>query len=425
MLKIKSTYNLSFSGFDIFAANLQRYKMNINPHLSFENTAVAFASKSNAELRKTHFLFSLMNKPWLVSLGTWTILTALKLHLPIKFLVKKTIFNHFCGGESITDAQPTIDKLAESGIFTILDFSAEGEENESEFDKITEEQIRTIEYAAKSEHLHFSVMKISGIASNDLLEKIQRKESLDAKEEEAFQRVKDRVRSICQKSYDLDIRFMIDAEETWIQQPIDTISYEMMAQYNKEKPIVWSTFQMYRHDMLDNLKKAYHYAVTHGYWLGAKLVRGAYMEKEREMAEEKGYPDPIQPNKEATDRDFNAAIKFCLDNKQRIALFAGTHNDQSSLYLATMMVKHGLKKNDLNFWFGQLYGMSDHISYTLAKEGYNVSKHVPYGPVEKVLPYLFRRADENTSIAGQSSREYLLVKKELRRRNEEKSRLLS
>ena len=395
--------------------------MNINPHLSFENTAVAFASKNNAELRKTYLLFSLMNRPWLVKIGTWFVSMALKLHLPVKSLVKKTIFDHFCGGESISDAQPTIDKLAQYHIYTILDYSAEGEENEKEFDRTTEEQLKIIEYASKSDLLPFSVMKISGVASNELLEKIQRKDPLTTDEEAAFERVKARVNAICQKSYDMKVRIMIDAEETWIQEPIDEMTYEMMKEFNRDEAIVWNTFQMYRHDMLDNLKRAYHYATTHGYWLGAKIVRGAYMEKERELAEEQGRPDPIQPDKESTDRDYNAAIKFCLDNKQRIALFAGTHNDQSSIYLANMMEKHSLKPDNRNFWFGQLYGMSDHISYGLAKEGYNVAKYVPYGPVEKVLPYLFRRAEENTSIAGQSSREFSLVKEEIRRRRTDKT----
>lgn len=393
--------------------------MSINPHLSFDNTATAFASKSNGELKRAHFLFSLMNMPWLVRIGTATISTALKLHLPVKYLVKKTIFAHFCGGESITDTQPAIDKLADSNIKTILDFSAEGEESENEFDKTTSEQLRIIDYASQSDHIPFTVMKISGVASNELLEKIQGKETLTKIEEETYQRVKDRVQSIAQKSFDLNVRLMIDAEETWIQESIDAMTYELMTQYNKKKPIIWNTFQMYRHDMLDNLKNAHLKAKGEGYWLGAKLVRGAYMEKERVKAQEEGRADPIQPNKEATDKDFDAGVKFCVENKE-IGLFAGTHNDQSSMYLTKMMSEHGLKNNDPNFWFGQLYGMSDHISFSLANEGYNVAKYVPYGPVEKVLPYLFRRADENTAVAGQSSREYLLVSQELRRRRKDK-----
>ncbi len=416
MLKIKYYCNLSFSGFDIFATNLQSYKMSINPHLSFNNTAIAFSSKSNVELKKAHFLFSLMNLPWLVRIGTWSITAALALHLPIKFLVKKTIFAHFCGGESIPDAQTTIEKLADSNIQTILDFSAEGEESESEFDKTTAEQLRITEFASKSKNLPFSVMKISGVASNALLEKIQRKESLTSDEEEAFQRVKDRVQSICKKSYELNVKLMIDAEETWIQEPIDAMTYEMMAQYNKENPIIWNTFQMYRLDMLDNLKRAFEIATSNGYWLGAKLVRGAYMEKEREAARDEGRPDPVQLNKNATDNDYNAAINFCLENMNHIGVFAGTHNDQSNLNLAEEMGKLHIENDHPNIWFGQLYGMSDHISYSLAQAGYNVAKYVPYGPVEKVLPYLFRRAEENTAMAGQSSREYLLVKEEIARR---------
>lgn len=390
--------------------------MNINPHLSFENTAVAFSSKSDSELRKTYLLFSAMNRPWLVKLGTGIVSTALTLKLPVKGIVKKTLFRHFCGGESIHDAIPAIDKLAEYNIKTILDFSAEGEESESEFDKTTEEQLRIIDFAADNSNLPFTVMKISGIASNELLEKLNLKEELSKEDHEAFERVKSRFHSICQRSVEKGVRIMIDAEETWIQEPIDEMVYEMMAKYNQKEPIIWQTFQMYRHDMLANLKKAYHYAATHGYWLGAKLVRGAYMEKERERAVDNDYQDPIQPDKRTTDKDYDLALKFCLDNKQRIAVFAGTHNENSSMYLATMMEKHGLKNDDKNFWFGQLYGMSDNISYSLAKEGYNVAKYVPYGPVEKVLPYLFRRAEENTSIAGQTGREFSLVRQELRRR---------
>ena len=390
--------------------------MNINPHLSFENTAVAFSSKSDSELRKTYLLFSAMNRPWLVKLGTGIVSTALTLKLPVKGIVKKTLFRHFCGGESIHDAIPAIDKLAEYNIKTILDFSAEGEESESEFDKTTEEQLRIIDFAADNSNLPFTVMKISGIASNELLEKLNLKEELSKEDHEAFERVKSRFHSICQRSVEKGVRIMIDAEETWIQEPIDEMVYEMMAKYNQKEPIIWQTFQMYRHDMLANLKKAYHYAATHGYWLGAKLVRGAYMEKERERAGDNDYQDPIQPDKRTTDKDYDLALKFCLDNKQRIAVFAGTHNENSSMYLATMMEKHGLKNDDKNFWFGQLYGMSDNISYSLAKEGYNVAKYVPYGPVEKVLPYLFRRAEENTSIAGQTGREFSLVRQELRRR---------
>ncbi|MDA0196455.1 MAG: proline dehydrogenase family protein [Bacteroidetes bacterium] len=390
--------------------------MNINPHLSFENTAIAFASKSTKELRKTYFLFSAMNRPWLVGIGTWITIWALKLKLPVKRLIKKTLFNHFCGGESIQDARKTIDKLAESKIFTILDYSAEGEENEVEFEKTTREQLRIIEFAATSQHLPFSVMKVSGIASNELLEKIHRKEILDQQEKEAYARIKSRFQSICQKSFELDVQLMIDAEETWIQDPIDHMVYDMMEQFNREKIIVWNTYQMYRRDMLEKLKQAYEHALEKKYYLGVKIVRGAYMEKEREMADEHGYTDPIHRHKDDTDIDYNAAIRFCLHHNDRISLFAGTHNDYSSLMMARKIDDLGFSRSSEKFWFGQLYGMSDHISFTLAAEGFNVAKYVPYGPVEKVLPYLFRRAEENTAISGQSSREYRLIKEELRRR---------
>ncbi|MEQ9424048.1 MAG: proline dehydrogenase family protein [Cyclobacteriaceae bacterium] len=390
--------------------------MNNNPELSFENTAVAFASKSDSELRKTYFLFAMMNQPWLVGFGTAFINIALKLRLPIKGMIRNTIFKHFCGGVSIADAQKTMDLLAVYNINTILDYSAEGEESEKEFEKTTEEQLKLVDSAANSKFIPFTVMKISGISSNRLLEKHQKKETLSDSEKEAWKRVRSRFEKICKKSQELNVRLMIDAEETWIQDPIDDLVYEMMERYNQEKPLIWNTYQMYRHDMLANLKKTNQLATENGYWIGAKLVRGAYMEKERDEAEEYGYTDPIQPDKKATDTDYNAAIKFCLEHKDRIGVFAGTHNEQSSRYLASLMVEKGINCNHPNYWFGQLYGMSDHITYGLAQKGYNVAKYVPYGPIEKVMPYLFRRAEENTSVAGQSAREYLMVKEEMKRR---------
>ncbi len=385
--------------------------------ISFDDTAVAFASKSDDELKKMYLLFASMNSNFLVSVGTAALKFGLKLNLPIRALIKKTIFEHFCGGESIEDSEQTIQALAAYNIGTILDYSVEGEKVEAGFDKTAGEIIKTIERAKGSSHIPFSVFKVTGLASGAILEKAQ-KGTLTPEEKTKYERIVERIDSICKKAYDNKVRIFVDGEESWMQDAIDEIVYGMMRKYNVEAPIVYNTFQMYRKDMLAKLKTAFQYAATYNYYLGAKLVRGAYMEKERERAEKEGYEDPIQPDKEATDEDYNRALKFCMDNKQRVALCSGSHNEYSNYYLTVLMDKHGLKKDDERVYFAQLYGMSDNISFNLVKAGYNVAKYVPYGPVEAVMPYLFRRAEENTSIAGQTSREFLLIKKELQRRKD-------
>jgi proline dehydrogenase len=387
--------------------------------IKFDNLEVAFASRSNADLRKMRFLFGSMASPTLVKAGTWMIATALKLGIPVKALVKPTLFDHFCGGETIQDCDSTIQKLHNYKVGTILDYSVEGEKSEQGFDKTADEIIATIRKASsRPAAIPFSVFKVTGVADAELLQIIQEGKKLSPEQEASWQKAKERIRKICAEAYNEQVRIFIDAEETWIQEPIDALAYEMMQLFNQERAIVYNTFQLYRSDVLANLKKAYHYATMHNYWLGAKLVRGAYMEKERKRATDMGYASPIQPDKASTDRDFDLALRFCLDNKQRIAICAGTHNEQSTNYLLDLMDKYNVRADDPNIFFAQLYGMSDNISYALAKQGYNVAKYVPYGPVQKVLPYLFRRAEENTSVAGQTSRELLLIKGELKRRSQ-------
>lgn len=382
----------------------------------FEDTSVAFASKSDAKLRKTYWLFSLMNQARVVNLGTFFIKLALKLNLPIKNLIRVTIFEQFCGGETINDCNPTIASLGQSGIGTILDYSVEGEDKESSFDATATEILKTIDKAADSKTIPFSVFKVTGVASSDLLEKVQRKDPLSGEEQAAYRRAAQRVERLCQHAHALGVRIFIDAEESWIQGVIDDLAYEMMQQFNREKAIVYNTYQLYRHETLENLKTAFLNARQKGYFLGGKLVRGAYMEKERLRARENEYFNPIHTSKEATDTDYNLAIDFCLDRLEHVAICLGTHNEYSSQYCAIKMKKLGIAHADDRIWFAQLLGMSDNISYNLAKAGYNVAKYVPYGPIDAVLPYLIRRAEENTSIAGQSSREFLLVKSELKRR---------
>lgn len=387
------------------------------PTVDFNQTAHAFAHRSSFELLKMEVLFASIQYPWVVKWGTSIVNTVFKWRLPFRFIIKNTLFDHFCGGINIKDCESTIESLHASHVGTILDYSVEGEDTEEAFEATVKELLETIEKAAQHpEAIPFTVFKVTGIGSFDILEAVQSGEELSLAQVEAFEKVKKRVQTLCEKAASLQVRIFIDAEDSWIQQTIDDLAYAMMKLYNKNQPIVYNTFQLYRVGMLDNLKRAFHYAAMENYWLGAKLVRGAYMEKERARAAEMGYPDPIQPNKAATDRDFDEALRFCIDNKQRIAVCAGTHNEQSSLYLTKLMEKYNVKHDDKNVFFAQLYGMSDNITYNLAKQGYNVAKYVPYGPVEATLPYLFRRAEENTSVAGQTSRELSLIRSEKRRR---------
>lgn len=388
--------------------------------LSFTDTSVAYSAKSDRQLQKANLLFSVVNNPVMSDMATGLVKTAFWLRLPVKGIIKKTVFELFCGGENIEDSQETIDELAQFNIGTILDYSVEGAEDEDSFNNTKNEILRTINKAAGNKDIPFSVFKPTGMAPNALLENVSAGKKLSSEEQQEWDKFYSRVNDICHYAYKMDVRVLIDAEDSWLQNAIDTIAYEMMQHYNKEKALIFNTFQMYRKDMLNNLRHAQQKAAMHQHYLGAKLVRGAYMEKERERAEEKGYPDPIQPTKEATDEDFNKALNFCIDNKQRVSVMCGSHNEYSNKFLAMLMEKHSMPPNDDRVWFAQLYGMGDNISFNLAKKGYNVAKYVPYGPVKAVLPYLLRRAQENTSVAGQSSRELSMIRKELARRKQAK-----
>jgi proline dehydrogenase len=391
--------------------------MESKPNVSFEDTAVAFAYKSDAELRKANFIFSLVNHPWISFLATRLTKIAFKAGLPIDTIVKKTAFDHFCGGESIEESEEVIQLLAKYDVRTILDFSVEGEKSESGFDITMEEVLRTIEKAHRSPNIPFCVFKVTGLASAEVLERIAEGNSLSPEDMAAFERARTRVDKICQQAHAYGIPVLIDAEETWIQDPIDRLADEMMARYNKSRAIVYNTYQMYCTNSMDNLIYDYHDALHGEYFIGAKVVRGAYMEKERKRAQKLNYPSPIQPDKIATDGAFNRALEFCIENIDRIYVMCGSHNDYSNRLLIERMAEENLSPKDPRVWFAQLYGMSDHLSFNLAKAGYNVVKYVPYGPVKSVMPYLLRRAEENTSVAGQSSRELTLIRRELRRRS--------
>lgn len=390
--------------------------MEIDPSIRFDDTAVAFSYKSDSELKRANFIFSLVNNPFISSIATGLTKFGFALKLPIKGIVRKTVFSHFCGGETIDQSDRTVQKLYQFHVCTILDYSAEGAKSEEGFDKTASEILLTFDKAKNNPAIPFCVFKLTGMADMELLTKVQAKEKLSVAEQAAFDRIRGRVDKICAKAHAYQVPILIDAEDSWIQDPIDSLVYEMMRKYNKEKAIVYNTYQMYRTDMLANMKNAFQEATTHQYYLGIKMVRGAYMEKERERALKMGYPSPICPTKEATDDSFNQGLAFCIENSQRISLLCGSHNEYSNQYLAALMEKHGMKPNDSRVWFSQLLGMSDNISFNMAKAGYNVAKYVPYGPVQLVMPYLIRRAQENTSVAGQSSRELTLIRKELKRR---------
>jgi proline dehydrogenase len=390
--------------------------MKIEPAVHFDDTHVAFSYKSDRELRKANLIFSLVNHPFVSFLATGAARLALALHLPVKGLIRSTVFEHFCGGETIDESKHTVDKLARFHIGTILDYSVEGEETEEGFEKTTEEVLRNVEKARGNANIPFCVFKVTGIVRPALLERTQAGKELSDEEKYEFDLFRKRVDRICGEAARNDVRMLIDAEQSWIQDPIDVIADEMMRKYNTSRAIVFNTYQMYRADMEKNLRHDFHDAVTHNYYLGAKLVRGAYMEKEAARAARIGYANPILPSKDATDEAFNRVLSFCLDNKQRISVMCGSHNEYSNSLLTVLMEKHGMKPSDQRVWFAQLLGMSDHISFNLAKAGYNVAKYVPYGPIASAMPYLIRRAQENTSVAGQSSRELALIRKEVQRR---------
>lgn len=387
--------------------------------ISFDNTKIAFQGKSKKDLNRAYWLFKLVSNNTMVKVGPALLNIALFLHLPILGLIKTTIYKHFCGGESISDSQKTIEELAKYQIGTILDYSIEGQESEANFDSGMRETIATIERASGDEKIPFSVFKPTGMGRFELFEKVNTKQTITENEKEEYERVKNRINTICKKAHKLNVPIFIDAEESWIQDAIDEIATDMMRQYNKERTIVYNTLQMYRWDRLAYLKKCYADAQNQQYFLGLKLVRGAYMEKEQIRAKKMGYKSPIQNNKASTDKDYDLAIDFCIENIDRIAICVGTHNEESTAKLAQLLADNGIDKNDSRVSFSQLLGMSDHISFNLAHAHYNVSKYVPYGPVKKVIPYLIRRAEENTSIAGQTGRELTLIMKEKARRSAE------
>ena len=384
--------------------------------IDFTNTEVAFKMKTKNDLRQSKLLFATLSSPQVVQTLKGLTLASLFLKLPIKGIVKATVFRQFCGGESVEECQPQIDRFAEGNVQAILDYSVEGKAEEADFDRTLETTLDTIRFAQNNPGVPFGVFKPTGVGAIEWYEKVSLKQELSAEESESWARVLARWEKIFMLASEMKIPVMIDAEESWIQPVVDELAFGFMAKYNTQTPIVYNTAQLYRHDRLDQLKMALARAKEEGFIYGVKIVRGAYMEKERKRAEAKGYTDPIQPNKAATDRDYNAALELILSNLEHMAVVVGTHNEASIELAATLMTKHSIAFDSRRVYVAQLFGMSDHISFNAANSGLNVAKYLPFGPVKDVLPYLFRRAEENTAVEGQTGRELGLLTKELDRR---------
>ncbi|CAN5406313.1 proline dehydrogenase family protein [soil metagenome] len=396
--------------------------MNVSMDLSFDNTQTAFAYKSDKELKSGRWLLKTMHYPWFVAVGSRITPFLMKTGLPVHGIIRKTIFKQFVGGETLDGTKPVCKLLADHNVQVILDYGVEGKESEENFDHATEEFIKVINYAASQEMIPFISIKVTAIARFGLLQVLDEAPRLrsgihDHEEEIAERdRVYDRMYRICEVAAEKGIGVLIDAEESWIQDPVDRLVIDMMSIFNKEKPIVYNTIQLYRHDRLQFLKMSHRIAKQKQFKLAVKLVRGAYMEKERNRAEERGYPSPIQPDKESTDKDYNEAVRYCVDNIHDTAFIVASHNEESNLLAAQLLDEKGLPHNHPYVHFSQLYGMSDNITFNLSKSGYSVSKYLPFGPIREVIPYLMRRAQENTSVSGQTGRELSLINKELERR---------
>ena len=415
MVKCNSLFQCIYGGQQSFKKIIFAFFMQV----SFNNTEIAFSSQSDSDLRRSYWLFKLVSNPAFVSTGKWLTTIALSLHIPIKWIIKPTIFKQFCGGETVGESRKKIEELEKYNIKSILDYSIEGKELEEDFDKCCDEIISIIREAKLNKSIGFSVFKPSGIASVALLEKISGEKGLSALteiEKKEFDRVHERFNRICLASFDANVPVFVDAEESWMQKAVDGLVNEMMKLYNKEKAIVYNTFQLYRTDRLENLIDCFLHAKNGNYFLGAKLVRGAYMEKERARAQKMNYKSPINNNKELTDHLYDGALRFCMSHLDRISFCCASHNEKSSMLVLDLMSEKNIHANHPHIYFSQLLGMSDHISYNLASAGYNVSKYVPYGPVRDVIPYLIRRAQENTSVKGQTGRELSLILKERERR---------
>ncbi len=388
--------------------------------MNFNDTKLAFASKSNGELRNAQFLFTIISSPFTVKVIKQLTLFALKIKFPLAWAVKPTLYRHFVGGETLEDSAKTMELLQKSNVKSVLDYSAEGGSAIEDVNRAFRETLKSIEFAKGKGSIAYTVFKPTAMVIGEVLNRAAADESsLDEEERGELQNFRNRVFELCRAAYNNDVRILIDAEHYATQGIIDRVAEDAMREFNRKRAIVFQTLQMYRNDRLEYLKYLHKDAKEHNYISGIKFVRGAYMEEERELAAIGGYPDPIFPDKEGTDKCYDDGLRYVVDNIDDFELFSGTHNYESNFLLARLIDEKGLKRDDERICFSQLYGMSDNITYTLAAEGFNVCKYIPYAPVRDVLPYLLRRAEENTSMAGQTGRELQLIKDEITRRKRE------
>jgi proline dehydrogenase len=384
--------------------------------VNFQDSKIAFEHKSDKRLKKMAWLFGMMSRPWLVNIGSSLTLVGLKIGLPIKGIIKNTIFEQFCGGTSLEESLKTVNELSALGVETVLDYGAEAKESEADFDHTMSQFLKVIDFAAETKSVEIVPIKVTGMARFDILEKLSSGKTLDAAEQKSWDNTLVRFDKLCRIAKEKNTALFVDAEESWIQDAIDQATDLMMERYNTEKVVVYNTFQMYRHDRLDFLKQSHERALEKGYLLGAKLVRGAYMEKERERALKMGYPSPIQPDKASTDSDYDFAVAFCVQHHKTIASCLASHNQHSTELQIELMEKMSIQQNNPHLSFCQLYGMSDNLTFNLSKAGYRVGKYVPFGPINDVVPYLIRRARENSSVNGEVGRELKMIREELKRR---------
>lgn len=382
----------------------------------FNDTKNAFILKTDKDLKRSLFIFSLMNIPFFVPISTVLTQFALKIKLPIESIIRATIFKQFCGGETQEECMPLVKLMYSKNVHSVLDYSVEGKETEADFDKAARRKIEIIKFASTSKELPFAVAKPTGIGRFEIWEKVTHNETLSSQEQNEWDRIKNRLEKICQAAVDYDTKLLIDAEESWMQDAADNLIEEMMVKFNKDKAYIFNTLQCYRWDRLAYVKELHERANNQGFKLGFKVVRGAYMEKENLRAKRKGYQSPICEDKEATDVNFNAVMTYCINNIEDISMFIGTHNEVSSYMALQLMEQQGIDLDDDRVWFGQLYGMSDHISYNIGKHQSNAIKLLPFGPIRDVVPYLIRRAQENSSVKGQTGRELALLQEEKQRR---------
>ncbi|WP_425236926.1 proline dehydrogenase family protein [Ulvibacterium sp.] len=382
----------------------------------FENTATAFALKTDSELERAYFLFKLIANEPLVKMGTAVTNFAIKAHLPVEGLIRATVFDHFCGGVSEEDCMPIVDKMWEKGVCSVLDYSVEGKDEEDPLDNALAKVLKVLDFVKEKDAIPFAVFKPTGFGRFALFQKMSEGKPLTKTEKAEWERVVGRYETVCKKAHDLEVSLLIDAEESWMQDAADSLAEDMMQKFNKEKPFIFNTLQMYRWDRMDYLKRLQKRAEKDNFKIGIKVVRGAYMEKEHERAENLGYPSPICASKKETDLNFDTAVNYMMEHLDTISIFAGTHNEESNYKLLELIQKKEISNSDTRIWFGQLFGMSDHITFNLGNNDYNVAKYLPFGPVRDVMPYLIRRAEENTSVIGQTNRELALLKKERKRR---------